>query len=277
MSNSCGFSAGSYQDLADLLCLVQTNILAQTTYISGQVGSVQGTASDTDTRVAIMSGNLNGLRDWIGDPSGGPTVYAQIATAIADILDVQTTANDILTNGASQNVSIAEINSDVDEANDALGVAGVGKTDIIDAVQQSGVLSVVVGLIDFAKTGGGTLQLALVQWLISLWNSPPLALLTASSTHLLSQTNSITISTGTYGYVLNLTVPGYWGQRSSTPVLYQPAIGYCAWRGPFGTVGDPITILTPQMQLYPVPTGATVLDVQLETGIVANYSELRFL
>jgi hypothetical protein len=257
MSNPCGFTAASYQDLADLLCTVQTNILAQTATLIAQVSALNNYVTDSSTGLPEVFDRFDSVDTQIANThSAVDTTLVAVGTVASDVGEVQT---------------------DLDEVNAAVGIAGGGKTDIIDAVQSSGVFDVVIGLIDFAKTGGGTLQMALVQWLISLWNSPPLALLTASSTHLLGLTNSIAVSTGTYGYVLDLTVPGYWGQRSSTPVLYQPPIGYVAWRGPFGTVGEPQSILTPEVQLYPVPTGATELQVQLLAGITGDYRELRFL
>jgi hypothetical protein len=277
MSNPCGFTAASYQDLADILCTVQTNLSSQVSTLIGQVSALNNYVVDTSTGLPRVITDLDGLRDWVGDPSGGPTVYDQIGTAITDIGNVQSTSNSILANGASQNTSLAEINADVDEANDALGIQTGTKTTIIDAVQTSGVLSLIVGLADFVKVGGSSTTLDLVQWLLSLWNAPPLDLLTPHSPVALSVDTVLTPGDGVYGYVLNFTAPSYWGKRAGTPIEYIPYIARAAWRGNFGTVGDLVHIASNEVQVYPLPGGATNLQVHLEPSVTGTYSELRFL
>lgn len=277
MSNPCGYTAASLQDIADLLCTVQTEIDGRLATLQTSIDSLQsdifsGSGSFPDTIDLLTL-----LRDRLGDPGMGTNIDAKINDIKTELDSVQTDTTTIQLTQASQNVSLAEINADVDEANDAIGVAGGGKVDIIDAVQSSGVISLVVGLADFLKSGGGSSTLDLVQWLLSLWNAPPLALLHASGSITLATNNTIAIVAGDYGYTFAFTAPAYWGRRSGVPVAYTPMIGRAAFVGPFGTVGALVEIISDTAQVYPIPVGATELQVHLEPGITGTYQILRFL
>lgn len=277
MSNPCGFTAASYQDIADILCTVQTNLSSQLSTLIAQVSALNNYVVDASTGLPRAIGDIDGLRDWVGDPMGGPTVTDQLVTVASVVASISTDTGTIQSTQASQDVSLAEINADIDEANDAIGIAGGGKVDIIDAVQSTGVISLIVGLADFAKSGGGSSTFDLVQWLLSMWNAPPLAVLFPSSSAPLSTNISIGIAAGDYGYVLSFTVPAYWGRSAGTPVEYIPGVARAVFVGPYGKIGPMTSIVTDVSQVYPIPDGATSVEIHLEPGIVGTYQVLRFL
>jgi hypothetical protein len=277
MPNACGFTAASYQDLADILCTVLTNIDAHVDSVKTDVDTLSNVVTDPTSGLPRILGNLNGLRDWVGDPGGGPTVqgrFTNVDAADAAINSLVTSCiGHVLDNGSE----IGEVQTDLDEVNAAVGLAGGGKTAIIDAVQANGVISLIVGLANFAKSGGGSGTQDLVQWLLSMWNAPPLDVLSLGGNIGLGTDNSIAINSGVYGYQFSFTVPSYWGIRLGNPTEYIPYIARAAFRGTYGVVGDITHVLTPTVQVYPIPTGASTLQVHLETGVTGHYNELRFL
>jgi hypothetical protein len=277
MSNDCGFTASSYQDLADLICVLDDHGATRTQQIIDAINvvlhdvAVDAGGPDTLFRIATQ------LRTRLGDPGSGSNIDSKLndlATTEADISgalgDVSAKIGDMptgypslvdLTYSFDQETSVANL------ATRAWLAVEQGGTSILD----------VVGSFIRAKFGGGSDLIPIGQWIAGIWDVPPVQVLTAGESGALAATQSFEVATGVYGYKLHFVVPGYWGQLSLDPVVYQPHIAVAAWRGPFGTVGPVVLLATPESQVYPVPPGATFLDIQLRPGITGTYRELRFL
>lgn len=264
-------------ELGQMLCWISGNLstlqgLSGTYFdlIANSVGANTGGSASCTARITLIINRL-------GDPGGGTNIDAKINTIITNVGDAD---------------------ADLAELADAIGFRTGDQVDLLAATQNvvdgftvyhqarraanntesSGhTLGDLVGAFLAAKFGGGSDLISIGKWIQGIWDTPPVDVLTESGYTTLSPTTTITIPAGVYGYHLEFTVPGYWGQLSADPVVYQPHVAVAAWRGAWGTVGPVVLLATPSSQAYPKPAGALYLDITMRPGITGRYHELRFL
>jgi hypothetical protein len=286
MANPCGYTAASFQDVADLLCTVQEDIKARvSTAQDAIITALNSGFAEVATDFGITDGKLDSIDAaiaWNGTTAG--TVAAHFGDVIARLGTVQT--------------SVDEVNEDTDLIIDSVGnrVGPMGTilqntwrsatdqsvVDIAYATEQAtqfggNPLGALIGDITAAVFGGGTDIITLASTVEQIWNAPPLATLTLGSAAALAASNTIARASGSYGFVVELNIPGYWGRDEGEPANYVPAPARYQWRGFFGAIGPVGEIRSPVHMLYPIPVGADTLLISVLPGVVGQYQEMRFL
>jgi hypothetical protein len=277
MTNPCEYTASDFQELADVICTARTEIDNRLISLGTFVTAMNDTITDTNARVTT-------IENWIGNPGAAISVMHVINAIRSNVGDVDT--------------HITAFQTDVDAK---LGTLGPGQLSIAASVWNAltsetvasqvnqieddtdtltaNVVSLqgVLGSIIASVFGGGTSLIELATVIGSIWNAPPIDLVSRGPASALTTNTTITVPSGVYGYALDFDVPSFWGKRAGIPIEYVPFIARVGTTGPIGTLGTAIHVVLGEHILYPLPAGCHTVAVHLEPGVAGNYSELRFL
>jgi hypothetical protein len=273
----CDNDAVTIGDLGRMLCYLWQGLYDLHTDVDVRLQELQDQLPGVVTVTNDTLADVDGLRDWFGDPAGGPTLLTRIGTLQTGVDEVNSDADELIYTvgnrvGSQQTIVDAVYRESSSEAVADLAFQARNNTQLTGTP-----IVALLGQIAQAVFGGGSDALTVAQIVSQIWDAPPVGMLTEGPSTALTSTNSIDVPSGVYGYHLSFSVPGYWGKVSPDPIVYQPKIGVAAWRGAFGTVGEVVYLATPDSQVYQIPAGATTLDLYLEPGITGTYRELRWL
>lgn len=253
MSNPCGFTASSYQDLADILCTVYTNL-------NGQLDSIK-----TDTLQIARS---------LGVPGYTPLYPSFVADSSGVGVDAltQSVKDDVASFSDGAFPYLIAINNTVNNISGAV-IPGSGDsllTQIGNTLSKVG--NILTGIaFSFEQTDGGQLAFDLGAALQSLLSDPPDSLLTYDGPTAIPNGTPLEWPTGAYTIKIELSVPPTWGQLGGNPAIFIPAPARIARVADEGDMGRPQDIQVFNSELRRSSFNESDVIISLGPGVTGNY------